>query len=107
MLVGPSQEPIKERTAFYPDKLWGSVVESFAVPSFIFQDGTLTLTFSELSVYLDACYLARRGSNARFQATLKALCKLTGYSNRQVTEALEGLRSKGRMTREDDHRSDR
>jgi hypothetical protein len=81
-------------TQDYQDKLWKHV-PSFAIPSFIFRDGSLQLNPSELAVYVCICQNASRpNSNCEFTISVDELVKLTSYSDRQVIEALSGLREK-------------
>ena len=78
----------------YADKLW-YVLETMPIPNFIFREGKLSLTESELAVYICLCSIAdREHSNCEVQASVEELVQLTTYSPRQVKSALKGLRDK-------------
>jgi len=90
------------------DSLWKHV-PSIAIPQFVFRDGSLQLTPSELAVYVCICNLAERPrSNGEFSISVDELSTLTGYERRQVERALAGLCEKKFIgTMEEDVRDDK
>lgn len=74
------------------DRLWRNV-STFALPSFIFEDDVLSLSFAALSVYVLMCELAcRKGSNCILTLSQRRACEKTGYGSASVERAFRELR---------------